>query len=86
MYGRDPRLDRADDGPRDEWFPAPSSCLAPAVLLRDRRRPPGRVCASPSCAQVFVAHGSGPERRHCSRRRAGRERVAAQRRSRAADD
>ncbi|MBO7937920.1 CGNR zinc finger domain-containing protein [Streptomyces sp. S9] len=80
-----PHLDRADDGPWDEWFLA-SSCLALAVLLWDRRRPPGRVCASPSCSQVFVAHGSGPERRYCSRRCATRERVAAHRRSRAADD
>ncbi|GAB7106423.1 CGNR zinc finger domain-containing protein [Streptomyces phaeofaciens JCM 4814] len=80
-----PHLDRADDGPWDEWFLA-SSCMALAVVLWDRQRPPGRVCASPTCSQVFVALGSGPERRYCSRRCATRERVAAHRRSHPARD
>ncbi|MER5436021.1 CGNR zinc finger domain-containing protein [Streptomyces sp. NPDC002588] len=80
-----PHLDRSDDGPWDEWLLA-SSCMALAVLVWDRQRPPGRVCASSSCGNVFVAQGSGPERRYCSRRCATRERVAAHRRSRGARD
>ncbi|MFF3935248.1 CGNR zinc finger domain-containing protein [Streptomyces phaeofaciens] len=35
---------------------------------------------------MFVALGSGPERRYCSRRCATRERVAAHRRSHPAQD
>ncbi|MFE2045541.1 CGNR zinc finger domain-containing protein [Streptomyces sp. NPDC059477] len=75
-----PHLDRDDDGPWDEWLLA-SSCLALTVLLWDHQRLPGRVCASPACGNVFIAHGSGPERRYCSRRCATRERVAAHRRA-----
>ncbi|MFJ3040534.1 MULTISPECIES: CGNR zinc finger domain-containing protein [Streptomyces] len=74
-----PHVDRADDAPWSEWFLA-SSCLALAVLVWDRQRPPGRICASGSCRNVFIARGSGPERRYCSRRCATRERVAAHRR------
>ncbi|MGW5764750.1 CGNR zinc finger domain-containing protein, partial [Streptomyces tendae] len=51
-----------------------------AFLVWDRQRPPGRTCASGSCRNVFIAQGSGPERRYCSRRCATRERVAAHRR------
>lgn len=76
-----PHLDRDDDAPWDEWL-LTSSCLALAVLVWDRQRPPGRVCASPACANVFIAQGQGPERRYCSRRCATRERVAAHRRAR----
>ncbi|MGA5321769.1 CGNR zinc finger domain-containing protein [Streptomyces seoulensis] len=75
-----PHLDRADDAPWAEWFLA-SSCLALAVLLWDRRRPPGGTCASPSCGDVYVTQGSGQPRRYCSRRCATRERVAAHRRA-----
>lgn len=75
-----PHLDRDDDAPWDEWFLA-SSCMALTVLLWDHQRPPGRICASPSCRHVFITQGSGPERRYCSRRCATRERVAAHRRS-----
>ncbi|CAL9347971.1 CGNR zinc finger domain-containing protein [Streptomyces sp. enrichment culture] len=74
-----PHIDHADDAPWPEWFLA-SSCLALTVLVWDRQRPPGRVCASGSCRNVFIARGSGPERRYCSRRCATRERVAAHRR------
>ncbi|MFL4904600.1 CGNR zinc finger domain-containing protein [Streptomyces sp. MMS24-I2-30] len=73
-----PHLDRADDAPWDEWFLA-SSCMALTVLVWDRQRPPGRVCASAACHDVFITQGSGPERRYCSRRCATRERVAAHR-------
>lgn len=79
-----PHLDHDDDAPWDQWLLA-SSCMALTVLVWDRQRPPGRVCASPSCQNVFIAQGSGPERRYCSRRCATRERVAAHRRSRPAE-
>ncbi|MEU9466826.1 CGNR zinc finger domain-containing protein [Streptomyces avermitilis] len=76
-----PHLDSHDDAPWDEWFLA-SSCMALAVLVWDRGRPPGGLCASPACENVYVSLGSGPARRYCSRRCATRERVAAHRRSR----
>ncbi|MFJ3309970.1 CGNR zinc finger domain-containing protein [Streptomyces sp. NPDC086549] len=79
-----PHLDHDDDAPWDEWLLA-SSCTALTVLLWDRQLPPGRICASPRCHNVFVTQGSGPERRYCSRRCATRERVAAHRRSRSAE-
>ncbi|MGW0908697.1 CGNR zinc finger domain-containing protein [Streptomyces sp. NPDC002853] len=75
-----PHLDRDDDAPWDQWLLA-SSCMALAVLIWDRQRPPGGICASPSCRNVFITQGSGPERRYCSRRCATRERVAAHRRA-----
>ncbi|MFC8538198.1 CGNR zinc finger domain-containing protein [Streptomyces sp. NPDC057249] len=75
-----PHLDSDDNAPWDEWLLA-SSCMALAVLVWDRQRPPGKICTSPSCRNVFVTQGSGPERRYCSRRCATRERVAAHRRS-----
>ncbi|WP_282085721.1 CGNR zinc finger domain-containing protein [Streptomyces tendae] len=74
-----PHIDHADDAPWSEWFLA-SSCLALTVLVWDRQRPPGRICVSGSCRNVFITRGSGPERRYCSRRCATRERVAAHRR------
>ncbi|MFE1550858.1 CGNR zinc finger domain-containing protein [Streptomyces sp. NPDC058718] len=74
-----PHVDTVDDAPWAEWLLA-SSCMALAVLVWDRQRPPGRICASPSCENVFISPGSGPERRYCSRRCATRERVAAHRR------
>jgi hypothetical protein len=76
-----PHLDRDDDAPWGEWFLA-SSCLALTVLVWDRQLPPGRICASAACRNVFVTQGPGPERRYCSRRCATRERVAAHRRAR----
>ncbi|MFI8419918.1 CGNR zinc finger domain-containing protein [Streptomyces sp. NPDC085479] len=76
-----PHADADDDAPWTPWFLA-SGCLALTFLLWERQAPPGRTCASPACGNVFVAHGSGPERRYCSRRCATRERVAAHRRSR----
>lgn len=73
-----PHLDSADEAPWGEWFLA-SSCLALTVLVWDRQRPPGGVCASSSCRNVHLTQGSGPQRRYCSRRCATRERVAAHR-------
>ncbi|MFF6772105.1 CGNR zinc finger domain-containing protein [Streptomyces sp. NPDC012637] len=74
-----PHVDADDDAPWAEWFLA-SSCLALAVLLWDRGRAPGGVCASAACEDVFVPQGA-QERRYCSRRCATRERVAAHRRA-----
>ena len=79
-----PHLDHDDNAPWDEWLLA-SSCMALTVLVWDRQRPPGRICASTSCHNVFIAQGSGPERRYCSRRCATRERVAAHRHSRSTE-
>ncbi|MDW4899821.1 MULTISPECIES: CGNR zinc finger domain-containing protein [Streptomyces] len=79
-----PHLDRDDDAPWDAWLLA-SSCMALTVLVWDRQQPPGRICASSACDAVFIARGSGPERRYCSRRCATRERVAAHRRTRTAE-
>lgn len=76
-----PHLDHDDEAPWNEWFLA-SSCMALAVLLWDAQRPPGGVCSSPGCRNVYLTGGRGPERRYCSRRCATRERVAAHRRSR----
>ncbi|MEU8034615.1 CGNR zinc finger domain-containing protein [Streptomyces sp. NPDC049099] len=78
-----PHLDRDDDASWDEWFLA-SSCLALTVLVWDRQLPPGRICASGACRNVFITQGPGPQRRYCSRRCATRERVAAHRRARSA--
>jgi len=77
-----PHLDSDDDAPWGEWLLA-SSCLALTIRIWDHQRPPGGICASPSCQNVYIAQGSGPARRYCSRRCATRERVAAHRRSRA---
>lgn len=76
-----PHLDTSDDAPLGEWFLA-SSCLALTVLVWDRQRPPGGLCASPRCSNVYLAIGQGPERHYCSRRCATRERVAAHRSAR----
>ncbi|MEU2561626.1 CGNR zinc finger domain-containing protein [Streptomyces longispororuber] len=75
-----PHLDSDDAAPWGEWFLA-SSCMALTVLLWDRQRPPGGLCASPSCAHVYLAVGPGTARRYCSRRCATRERVAQHRRA-----
>ncbi len=74
-----PHIDPGDDAPWEVWLMT-SSCLALTVLLWDRQRPPGGVCASPPCGNVFVTLAGGPDQRYCSRRCATRERVAAHRR------
>ncbi|MEV5201827.1 CGNR zinc finger domain-containing protein [Streptomyces sp. NPDC053720] len=79
-----PHLDHDDDAPWDEWLLA-SSCMALTVLVWEHQRPPGRICSSVGCQNVFITQGSGPERRYCSRRCATRERVSAHRRSRSAE-
>ncbi|MGW7615655.1 CGNR zinc finger domain-containing protein [Streptomyces antimycoticus] len=77
-----PHLDSDDEAPWGEWFLA-SSCMALTVLIWDGQRPPGGLCSSSGCGDVFLTVGSGPERRYCSRRCATRERVAAHRRAKA---
>ncbi|MFC5155778.1 CGNR zinc finger domain-containing protein [Streptomyces amakusaensis] len=79
-----PHVDSHDDAPWGEWLLA-SSALALTVLVWDRQCPPGGVCASASCGNVFLTQGGGPPRRYCSRRCATRERVAAHRRAKASD-
>ncbi|WP_416966619.1 CGNR zinc finger domain-containing protein [Streptomyces sp. 4F14] len=74
-------LDRHDEAPWAEWFLA-SSCMTLAVLLWDRQLPPGGICASSTCENVFVTSTGGTTRRYCSARCATRERVAAHRRGR----
>ncbi|HEY8984460.1 MAG TPA: CGNR zinc finger domain-containing protein, partial [Streptomyces sp.] len=73
-------LDRHDEAPWAEWFLA-SSCMTLAVLLWDRQLPPGGVCTSATCENVYVTGTSGTPRRYCSARCATRERVAAHRRA-----
>lgn len=80
-----PHLDSHDDAPWDEWF-LTSSCLALTVLLWDHQRPPGGLCDSPACRNVYITSGPGPARRYCSRRCATRERVAAHRRGQRTPD
>ncbi|MEV7087834.1 CGNR zinc finger domain-containing protein [Streptomyces sp. NPDC093085] len=75
-----PHLDSDDEAPWGEWLLG-ASCLALTVLLWDHQRPPGGLCASPACRNVFLTLGGGPPRRYCSRRCATRERVAAHRRA-----
>ncbi|MFC4561137.1 CGNR zinc finger domain-containing protein [Nocardiopsis mangrovi] len=74
-------VDGHDDAPLGEWF-LTSSCLTLALVLTDRQRVPGGVCAAAGCDRVFVDTGSGSPRRYCSRRCATRSRVAAHRRAR----
>lgn len=74
-------LDRYDDASWAEWA-ASSAGMCLALLLSDRQRPPGGVCAAHGCARVFIDTGSGSPRRHCSRRCATRARVAAHRAAR----
>ncbi|WP_030671684.1 CGNR zinc finger domain-containing protein [Streptomyces sp. NRRL B-1347] len=78
-----PHLDSDDEAPWAEWLLA-SSCMALTVLVWDRQRPPGGLCASPRCANVYIAVGGGAARRYCSRRCATRERVASHRRAKEA--
>ena len=71
-------LDSHDEARLGLWFLA-SGCMALSVLIWDRQRLPGGICASPTCRNVFLTSGSGPDQRYCSRRCATRERVAAHR-------
>ena len=73
-------VDACDDAPWAPWFEA-SSALMLALVLTDRQRPPGGVCAAHGCERVFVDCGSGSARRYCSKRCATRARVAAHRRA-----
>ncbi|GAA1465516.1 CGNR zinc finger domain-containing protein [Nocardiopsis exhalans] len=67
-----------EDASLAEWFLASASMLL-ALLISDRHRPPGGVCAARGCELVFIDSAHGSRRRYCSRRCATRERVAAHR-------
>jgi predicted RNA-binding Zn ribbon-like protein len=71
-------VDSNDHAPWAEWFAA-SSALALAILLAEKQRNPGDLCASPVCGRPFIDSGKGGGRRYCSPRCATRERVAAYR-------
>jgi predicted RNA-binding Zn ribbon-like protein len=71
-------VDGDDDAPLAEWFLA-SAGMALALLVTDRQRPPGGLCAARGCERAFLDAGSGSPRQYCSRRCATRERVAAHR-------
>lgn len=75
-------VDGNDHAPWAEWF-ASSSAMALAVLLAEKQRNPGGICASTSCSRPFIDTGKGGGRLFCSPRCATRERVAAYRRARA---
>lgn len=67
-----------EEAPLSEWFLASASMLL-ALLISDRQRLPGGVCAARGCELVFIDTAYGSRRRYCSRRCATRERVAAHR-------
>ena len=71
-------IDSNDHAPWDEWF-ATSSALALAILLAEKQRNPGGLCASRSCGRPFIDTGKGGGRNYCSPRCATRERVSAYR-------
>ncbi len=72
-------VDSNDHAPWAEWFAA-SSALALALLLADKQRSPGGICAATTCERPFIDLGKGGGRNYCSPRCATRERVAAHRR------
>ena len=71
-------IDSSDHAPWDEWL-ATSSALAFAILLAQKQRNPGGLCASPGCGRPFIDTGKGGGRSYCSPRCATRERVSAYR-------
>jgi len=80
-HGKTPwhlHVDSSDHAPWAEWFAA-SSALALAVMLADKQRNPGGLCALVSCQRPFIDFGKGSGRNYCSPRCATRERVAAYR-------
>jgi predicted RNA-binding Zn ribbon-like protein len=78
-------VDSNDHAPWAEWF-ASSSALALAVILAEKQRNPGGICASKSCGRPFIDTGKGSGRLYCSPRCASRERVAMHRKVRAQSD
>jgi hypothetical protein len=80
-HGKTPwhlHVDSSDQASWAEWFAA-SSALALAVLLAEKRRNPGGLCASSTCCRLFIDLGKGGGRTYCSPRCATRERVSAYR-------
>jgi len=79
MHGGAPwhlHVDSDDHAPWAQWFAA-SSALGLAILLAEKQRNPGGLCAS--CGRPFIDLGKGGGRHYCSPRCATRERVAAYR-------
>lgn len=72
-------VDGSEHAPWGQWF-ASSSALALAVLLAEKQRVPGGLCASAICGRPFIDSGKGGGRLYCSPRCATRQRVAAYRR------
>lgn len=72
-------VDATDNAPWRTWFVS-SSAMALAILASEKQRPPGGICASPSCERPFINLGQGGGRRYCSSRCSTRERVASHRR------
>ncbi|HET7302638.1 MAG TPA: CGNR zinc finger domain-containing protein [Candidatus Saccharimonadales bacterium] len=75
-------VDSSDHAPWAEWF-ASSSAFALAVLLAEKQRNPGGVCASATCSRPFIDTGKGGGRLYCSPRCATRERVVLHRKAHA---
>lgn len=71
-------VDSDDHTTWSEWL-ATSSALALAILLAEKGRNPGGLCASSGCGRPFIDLGKGGGRSYCSPRCATRERVAAYR-------
>lgn len=72
-------VDPSDHAPWHTWF-VTSSAMALAILVSEKQRPPGGLCAAEACGRPFVDLGQGGGRRYCSARCATRERVASHRR------
>ena len=73
-------FDSGDDAPWAERFAA-SSALALAILLAEKQRNAGGLCASFTCQRPFIDTGKGGGRNYCSPRCATRERVTAHRKN-----
>lgn len=71
-------IDSNDHAPWAEWFAA-SSAHALAMLLAEKQRNPGGLCASQACGRPFIDLGKGGGRSYCSPKCATRERVATYR-------
>lgn len=77
-HGNNPwhlHFDSSDDAAWAEWF-ITSSTFALAILLAEKQRKPGGICAAKTCNNPFVDLGKGGGRSYCSPRCATRERVA----------
>lgn len=73
-------IDSSDHASWAEWF-ATSSALAIAIILAEKQRHPGGICASATCEKPFIDLGKGGGRSYCSSRCANRERIASYRKA-----